>query len=161
MQLYQNITGVNDIAPGSIGKGLNFTDSDFTFNNVSQYWMLKGTASTRTEILVAHEGWVAALCIASIALLIVSFLPPVMRRLNHGPSLEINLSDLLTRHNPYISLSATGTSIEAADRTRLLRNLRVQFGDVEKHSDVGVLAVGTPVPGTRDIGKVQKGRFYE
>jgi hypothetical protein len=166
MQLYQNITGVEPewakaVTPGGTDLQDAYFNSNFTFYNTSRHWLINGTGNIRTEVIVAHKGWVATLCIASIVLFLVSLIPPVFRLLCHGPPLEINLSDLLTRHNPYIPLSATGTSVEAAERTRLLRNIRVRYGDVEPRAEIGVLAVGMPVPGLRDIGKVRKGRLYE
>jgi hypothetical protein len=136
-------------------------DSNYTFYNSTRAWRMNGTASRHADIIIAHKGWVTTLGIASIVLLFISLIPPTARQLCNGPPLEVNLSNLLTRHNPYISLSSTGTSVEADDRARWLKDLRVQFGDVESQANIGSLAIGRPVRGERDIERVQEGRLYE
>jgi hypothetical protein len=136
-------------------------DSNYTFYNSTRAWRMNGTASRHADIIVAHKGWVVTPGIASIVLLLISLIPPTARQLCNGPPLEVNLSSLLTRHNPYISLSSTGTSVEADDRARWLKDLRVQFGDVESQANIGSLAIGTPVRGERNVERVHEGRLYE
>lgn len=50
--------------------------------------------------------------------------------------------------------------MDAADRAKLLKNLKVQFGDLEASADIGNLAIGSVNTfGARRIA-VHKGRLY-
>jgi hypothetical protein len=106
-------------------------------------WPAVGTKSTKTSVIVAHKGWVAALAIASTALILSSLIPPILRwwTLTKAPDLMMNISSLATRNNPYIPLPADGTFMDASDRSRLLKDLKVRFGDVNGRADAGRLAI--------------------
>jgi hypothetical protein len=49
----------------------------------------------------------------------------------------MNISSLATRNNPYIPLPEGGTDLGASTRARLLKGLRVRFGDIKAGSKVG------------------------
>jgi uncharacterized sodium:solute symporter family permease YidK len=78
------------------------------------------------------------LCIASIVLILGSLVSPIVHLFLIGdPEVMMNISSLATRNNPYIPLPEGGTDLGASTRARLLKGLRVRFGDIEAGSKVG------------------------
>ena len=129
----------------------------------ARVWPAEGTESTITEILVANEPWVITLAMASIVLIAASLVSPVIYCFFiKGPEVMMNILSLATRNNVYIPLPDGGTFLEASDRARLFRGIKVRYGDVEGEANVGHLVNGVP-SGTdgRAIGRIRKGRLYE
>ena len=126
-------------------------------------WPAVGTKSTKTTVIVAHKGWVAALTIASTVLIISSLIPSIVRwSLTKGPDLRMNISSLATRDNPYIPLPENGTFMDAAERSRVLKDLTLRFGDVDRRAHGGRLAIALlHRPGRSNVARVRKGYFYE
>jgi hypothetical protein len=123
-------------------------------------WSNEATKTERKEVIVAHRGWVVALCFASILLIVSSLVAPFVHHfLTIGVDVAMNISSLATRSNPHMALPNTGTYLDASDRARLLRNHQIRFGDVEGAADVGTLVMGS-LDGA-SIARVRKGRLYE
>lgn len=108
------------------------------------------------------------LCIASILLIVASLVSPIMHYfLLKGPDVMMNISSLATRNNPHIPLPGNGTYLEASDRAKLLKGLKVRFGDVrcaenQNASYVGSLAIGSVENDEMPrIARVRTGRWYE
>jgi hypothetical protein len=123
-------------------------------------WSAEATKTERKEVIVAHRGWVVALCFASILLIVLSLVAPFAHHfLTIGVDVAMNISSLATRSNPHTSLPHSGTYLDASDRARLLRNHQIRFGDVEGAADVGALVMGSFNGAI--IARVRKGRLYE
>jgi hypothetical protein len=126
-------------------------------------WTSEATKAQRIEIIVAHRGWVIALCIASTVLIFSSLVAPFIHHfLIVGVDVAMNISSLATRHNPYMALPQTGTYLDASDRARLLAHHKVRLGDAEGTAEVGTLVMGSS-EGNRAgwIAKVRKGKLYK
>lgn len=92
-------------------------------------WPSPGTKRSNVAVFQAHHGWVVALIVFSAVLITASLIPFYVRNwLSHGPDVLMNVSSLAVRDNPYVALPATGTYLDAADRSRYLRHLQVRFG---------------------------------
>jgi hypothetical protein len=126
-------------------------------------WPAVGTKSTKTSVIVAHKGWGPALAVASTALILSSLIPPILRwTLTKAPDLMMNISSLATRNKLYIPLPANGTFMDASDRSRLLKDLKVRFGDVDGRADAGRLAIRSlDGPEASNIARIRKGCVYE
>ena len=60
-----------------------------------------GTQTTSTPVIQAHDGWVAALSIASLVMSLASLVPPIIRYgFTRSPGVMLNFSGLATRNNP-------------------------------------------------------------
>ena len=110
---------------------------------------------------MAHRGWIIALCIASILLIVLSLVSPFVHHfLATGVDVAMNLSSFARRHNPHIPLPSTGTFLHASDRARLLSKPKVRFGDADSSVNIVSLAIGsldrTEISG---VARVHKGRF--
>ena len=123
-----------------------------------------GTRSTSTTVIKCHDGWVVALSIASAVMIIASLVrPAIYFFLTRAPDVMLNISSLAMRNNPYVVLPSTGTFMSASERARLLKAMRVKFGDVEENAaDVGRLAIASFGTATDyRVGDLRRGRLYE
>jgi hypothetical protein len=140
--------------------------SKFNANNnlfKTKAWSSDLTKTERTEVIVAHRGWVIALCLASIVLIAASLVAPFVHHcLTVGIDVAMNISSLATRDNPHMQIPQTGSYFDASDRARLLRDHKVRFGEVEGAAGVGTLVMGSVggADGT-EIVRVRRGRLYE
>ncbi len=102
---------------------------------------------------------------ASVVLIIASLVSPLIRFfLMNGPELAMNISSLAIRDNPHVLLPDSGTFLDAADRARLVRDIKVRFGDLDGENQIGRLAIsscGDPnhLEALRML-RVFRGRFY-
>ncbi|KAF2028472.1 hypothetical protein EK21DRAFT_113809 [Setomelanomma holmii] len=68
----------------------------------------------------------------------------------------------MTRGNPYTDIPAGGTALGGTERSRLLKNLKVQVADVRPGDDVGYVALRSVDRRSEfDRGRLRKGRMYE
>jgi len=131
-------------------------DSDLY--SVARTWPTTGTKRSNVEVFQAHYQWVVALVVSSTILIAASLVPLYFRTmLSCGPDILVNFSSLATRDNPYVALPATGTHLDAADRSRFMRHVRIRFGDVEGENAIGRLGIGR-LDG--DVVPLRKGRKY-
>lgn len=121
-----------------------------------------GTLTTREEVIQAHSAWVATLAVASAVMIVASLVSPVTRIfLRRGPDLMFNISSLATRDSKHIGLPASGTYLDPSDKARLVKDLKVRFGDVRRDADIGRLAIGMlDVYGVPKVAAVQRKRQY-
>jgi hypothetical protein len=106
-------------------------------------WQSKCTRATAIQVIIAHKGWVAALVIAFSVLILASLVSPIVRYfLTESPDILMNISGLATRNNPLIPLPGNGTYMDASDRSKLLKDVRLRFGDVARDSETVNLAIG-------------------
>jgi len=134
---------------------------DQTFDDAfvnARAWPSTGTKRSNVEVFKAHYGWAIALIVSSTVLVAASLVPFCLRTFSsHGPDVLMNFSSLATRNNPYVALPVTGTYLDAADRSRLLKDVRIRFGDVESGNAIGMLGIGR-LDG--DVAPLRKERKY-
>lgn len=127
----------------------------------SRMWSSSGLAHTHIEVITAHKPWSITLATVSLALILFSLIPPLIRHfLTKGPDVAMNFSSLATRHNAHVPIPSTGSFLEAAERFRLLKDLRLRLGDGEGKGEAGSLVIGA-LGGGREIGRLGRGRVYE
>jgi hypothetical protein len=120
-----------------------------------------GTYSTSEAVIQAHYAWVVTLAVASMAMIIASLVSPLARYFQKSPDLMLNISSLATRDSPFMALPPSGSFLGASDRARLVKDIRVRFGDVKADADVGRLAIGTlDLPGVPGVMPVRRKRLY-
>ena len=126
-------------------------------------WRTEGTKSVRVEVIKAQKGWVAVLVVASIFLMLASLVPPYVRiYFTKGPDLMMNISSLATWNNPLIPLPANGTFMDASECSRLLRDVKVLFGDMNSTAKTGSLAIGAVnTRGPSEVVRVRRSRLYK
>lgn len=126
-------------------------------------WDTLGNKNRAIIVVKVRHTWVAILCTASLVLILASLVPPIIRHFfAQGPDVMMNVSSLATRSNGFVPLPPSGTFLDASDRSRALRDVRIRLGDVNSGSEVGALAlVASSVPGALDGMAMRKGRLYE
>ncbi|KAF2822707.1 hypothetical protein CC86DRAFT_243349, partial [Ophiobolus disseminans] len=126
-----------------------FGDTNITFEpaekiSESRVWPSQGTKHKHVEVIIAHKAWTTTLSIISILLILACLISPLVRHfLTTGPDVAMNFSSLATRNNAYVPLSSSGTYLDAADRYKLLKDVRLRLGDAERKADVGNLVIGS------------------
>lgn len=141
--------------------GANLSDGNLVRVNTSSTNVV---LSRSIEVIQCHIGWMVALLAASTVLILASLVRPIIRYfLAKGPDIDLNISSLATRNNPYITLPPNGSSLGASERSRLLRDVRVMFGDVNGTREIGKLAMATCKNGEGlqpRVIRIEKGRLY-
>jgi hypothetical protein len=178
---YTCMIGQHVVAGGLGNQSAYYTSTNFTFvpdyaelpvptqggrfDSKPMVWYTPGTYTVRREVIVAHKPWVVVLCIISILLILSSLVSPFLQVFFiRAPDLAMNISSLATRDNKYVPLPACGSSMDASKRARLLKGMRVRFGDVREANASGWLAISVMDGGGREapsVERIPKGRRYD
>ncbi|KAK4957798.1 hypothetical protein LTR28_005624 [Elasticomyces elasticus] len=98
-----------------------------------------GTAMRTHQIYVCNFVWLALLLLSTGVLLSIGIVGIVMKERTLAPDMKGYVASM-TYENPYVKVPDGGAAIDAMDRARSLRDLRVRIGDVEGKSEVGHIA---------------------
>ncbi len=152
-----NVTfALDHVLDGSVVRGDNMLQARF--------WPAEGTGDLPEIIIIAHRGWVVALSFASVILIVASLVPPAVRYFGvRGPEMMMNVSSLATRSNPFIPLPVNGTYLDAPQRAKLLKHIKIRFGDVQDKADLCSLAISSydDFSNDDDVGQIRTERMYE
>jgi hypothetical protein len=145
----------------TITAGITFDPDKSSVEPYSRASFSNGTYSTRDNVIQAHYAWVVTLAVASMAMVLASLVSPLARYIQKSPDVMLNISSLATRDSPFVALPPSGSFLGASDRARLVKDIRVQCGDVMADADVGRLAIGTlDLPGVPRVMPVRRKRLY-
>lgn len=90
-----------------------------------------GSKNSKDEVILAHKTWCVILCLSSMSIVVASLCRCVVYHLFcKGPDITLNVSCLVTRDNPFVKTPERGTFLDASDRAKLVKGLRIRFGDV-------------------------------
>jgi hypothetical protein len=122
------------------------------------------TDATRVRKFPVYKSkvpWILLLLFCSITLLLLGIANMVAAFYVSVPDIFGYVSSL-TRENPYVDVPDSGTMRDDADRTRTLRDLRVQLADVRVGDEAGYIGLISLVKGSgSDEGLYsRKGRLY-
>jgi hypothetical protein len=62
----------------------------------------------------------------------------------------------MSYENPYVRIPDGGSTLDAMERARLLKDVEVCIGDVHSEKDVGHIALAAGVP----VRQLERGRLY-
>lgn len=113
------------------------------------------TISKTHEIYVCNFAWVSLLFAAAISIFLVGAASLVLKRRTLGPEM-FGFVTSMTYENPYLNVPRGGTTLDAMERARLLRDVEVYLGDVCGDKDVGHIALASGTP----THKLNRGRLY-
>ncbi|PVH97820.1 hypothetical protein DM02DRAFT_657891 [Periconia macrospinosa] len=115
-----------------------------------------GSNVTSTEqIFVCQFAWLSLLITCSSTILLTGFAALIMKRRTLGPEL-FGFVTSMTYENPYIRIPAGGSTLDAMERAKLLRDVEVCVGDVHGDQATGHIALSAGVPAR----KLERGRLY-
>lgn len=120
----------------------------------------EATTMQQKPIYKANATWVAILVICSCILLLLGIFSLVISLMTTVPDIFDYVSSF-TRDNPFVNAPKGGSSIDGAQRARLLRKLPIQLGDTDPAGEVGYIAIRS-VNSNKDrvAGRVRKARMY-
>jgi len=140
--------------PGGLAGNANLHNGTNTLTMVA-------TVSTSREILICKRFWLAMLFVATGSMFIAGVFGLVLEFTRRAPDLAMNISSL-TRDNPHIHLPPGGSTLDSIERSRLMQNVRVRFGDVAAGHRVGHIAIAS-CDNEQEVRKLRgekKERFY-
>jgi len=113
------------------------------------------TVIHRQQIFVCNFGWLALLFTASGAIFITGFAGLLLKKRTLAPEL-FGFVTSMTYENPYVRLPEGGNVLDAMERARLLRDMKVRIADVRVDDDVGHVAFTAE----GKCRKLERGRLY-
>ncbi|KAH8706100.1 hypothetical protein GQ44DRAFT_819031 [Phaeosphaeriaceae sp. PMI808] len=144
------------------------SDSELSASWKPNAMRLKGTI-TRTNTTVsisravykANIPWCLTLLFTTSVLIVLGILNLILSWLTIAPDL-FSYAASMTRDNPYTNNPNGGSALGGTERSRLLKKLRVQIGDVRPYDKVGYVALrSVEKRGEFSTGMLRKGRLYE
>ncbi|KAF3046168.1 hypothetical protein E8E11_003398 [Didymella keratinophila] len=104
----------------------------------------------------ADVGWIVSLLLTTLVLLLLGIVNAAYSFVTIAPDLFYYASSL-ARENPYTNTPNGGTTMDGAERSRLLRDLKIQIADVSPEHQVGYIVVKS-VEGDEDFltGRLKK-----
>jgi hypothetical protein len=138
-----------------LGHPPNYTDLSFLSVNTTLFSNTTASVNVDQEILVCHWGWLAALVVATAAMFLAAAAKLFIDLQIWIPELSMNVSTL-TRGNRFLGHPPGGSILSDYERSRLLKDVRVRFGDVANQEPVGHLAIGDE----KRVARFQERRYY-
>lgn len=107
------------------------------------------------EIFVCNKAWLSVLMVSSIAILLTGLVALILKHRTLAPEI-FGFVTSMTYENPWVKIPQGGTTLDAMERARLLKDIEVHVGDVCGEEDVGHIAFAAGVP----LRKLERGRLY-
>jgi hypothetical protein len=122
------------------------------------------TNATRVRefpVYKADVPWILLLLFCSVILFLLGIANIIAAFYVSVPDIFGYVSSL-TRENPYVDVPDGGTMLDGTDRSRILKDLRVQLADVRVGDEVGYIALKSLAkePGSDNGLRSRKGRLY-
>ena len=116
--------------------------------------------SHHVPVYRADVGWIVSLILITTILLLLGIANVIMSFLTIAPDLFYYASSL-ARENPYTNTPDGGTTLDGAERSRLLKRMKVQVADVSPENDVGYVVLKSVGDGEDfQAGRLKKNRLY-
>ena len=148
---------------------LNPNGANYSDGLLGESWKMFGfgfinfvnaTASmwSEDEVFTCSIPWLVTLFVAALFPAIACVANLVLgTQIVKGPYLSMNFSTL-TRNNPFFSTPSAGSAMSDFDRGKLLRNVRVMYGDFADREAVGYLTIGMVEEQGRSTGVSRFGK---
>ncbi|KAJ8106810.1 hypothetical protein OPT61_g9296 [Boeremia exigua] len=119
----------------------------------------EATFSHLVPIYRADIGWIVGLLIISTILLVLGIVNVAFAFMTVAPDLFYYASSL-ARENPYTKTPDGGTALDGGQRSRMLRDLKVQIADVSPENRVGYVVFKSVEDDDFQTGRLKKDRLY-
>jgi hypothetical protein len=115
--------------------------------------------TTVEQIFICNFAWLALLFASSGIIFVTGGVALILKRKTLGPEI-FGFVTSMTYDNPYVKIGngalGGGTTMDAMERARLLKDMQVYIGDVQGDAEVGHIAMAAGVP----LRKLERGRLY-
>jgi hypothetical protein len=125
--------------------------SDFPFIGATT----KADVTNTREIFICNTAWLVLLMIASVVIFSIGVAALVLKHNTLSPEM-FGLVTSMTYENPWMKVPEGGTTLDAMERARLLKDIKVRVADVCGDENVGHIALAAGVP----LRKLERGRLY-
>lgn len=158
-------------SPWSVSNGYTFAPlrcqpgqnrSESLLDNCGEMNFTTAAVSHDSRVYKASKLWVVLLVVCSSVMFVLGVASLILQAVTTVPDLLGYVSSL-TRDNPYVGIPSGATALDGPERTRVLRDLKVQVADIRPYDEVGYFAlqsVGDEEPPSR-LAKMDKGRRFE
>jgi hypothetical protein len=117
------------------------------------------TVSETVEVLICDSRWWIALLVSTAVMMLAAVMKFVVDMYIWVPDLAINVSTL-TRGNPAFAIPVGGSGLSDDERSKVLKDFKARFGDVDPGGQAGYLVVGGCLEDGGRVGKYQHQRWY-
>jgi hypothetical protein len=114
------------------------------------------TITTHEQVYICNFAWMSLLLAASTVILVTGAAALLLRRKTMAPEM-FGFVASMTYENANVKIPKGGNVLDAMERARILKNMRVCIGDVNGDSEVGHIAF---CAGTK-FRPLERGRLYE
>ena len=148
------------LGANSIQGGMNNHDLYATaLSSGAQIESSAATSQRSYQVISCDDDWLTVLLLSVIVLVVLNMLGITATILCTGPDLGFNISSM-AKDNEYMMTPHGGSTLDASDRARLLRDRRVKYGDVAGGGRVGYIAIAT-TEGSSYPSPLIRMRLYE
>ncbi|CAO2657462.1 Nn.00g035880.m01.CDS01 [Neocucurbitaria sp. VM-36] len=113
------------------------------------------TVSKTHEIFVCNFAWLSLLIAAASTVFLTGAASLMLKRKTLAPEM-FGFVASMTYENRFVDIPEGGSTCDAMERARLLKDVEVHIGDVRGSEEVGHIAFATGVP----LRKLERGRLY-
>lgn len=117
----------------------------FMYNQTTDQPFMNTTLGTRIispEVYRANSIWIGFLLFTTMLLQILAISGLVLQAFIRGPDV-LGFASSMTRDNPYVPLPPGGSHLNGTDRSRRLRDVRLELTDVRPEDENGYVALRT------------------
>ncbi|KAH9868436.1 hypothetical protein J1614_007508 [Plenodomus biglobosus] len=115
----------------------------------------ESTVTATEERFVCNFAWLSLLMVSSTAIFVIGGASWILKQRTLGPEM-FGFVTSMTYENPWIKIPRGGTTLDAMERARLLKDIDFHIGDVRGNDDIGHIALAAGVP----LRKLERGRLY-
>jgi hypothetical protein len=109
-------------------------------------------------VMAYNHGWLVVFLISVLVIVAVSVMGITTTTLRKAPELGYYVSSLL-KDNPYMKGPVGGSGLAAGDRARLLKGVKMRYGDVAGEEDTEHISIASSEGAGYPAG-LRKGRPY-
>jgi hypothetical protein len=139
--------------------------SKFNFTTGSNYLDIhpgnytNATVEMVQNTYICDNGLLGLMLLSSAILFLVALVGLVLKLMVLAPDVFGRISSL-TRENTYIHVPAGASTLDGANRAKLLKDVIVKLGDVQPNEEVGHIALASMGKGFVEVGTLKKRRMY-
>lgn len=117
-----------------------------------------GTKTSAIEQITCSHLWFSVLLVASLVMLGAAIACAVLRMLRRGPEFELLFSTVV-KEDPNVSLPLMSSTLDASERARRCKDVKIILGDVSGEDEVGHIALTNA--GDGNVVRISKSRLYD
>jgi len=111
--------------------------------------------TNKKEVFSCNKPWLVLLMVSSVVIFVTGLVALILKHRTLSPEM-FGFVTSMTYENPWLKVPHGGTTLDAMERARLLKDVEVHVADVCGQEDVGHIAFAAGVP----LRRLERGRLY-